>query len=400
MSFPYFPKQEPIKSIFKQTSEDEDQKLEGSPEFTVLMKGYRTRSCIYERILPDNVSSALRINGPRGSNGCMIYNQLGQIKIKTGLKTKQAGSGLFGLKTSGQQQLHHGRSNIQYNAGGKEDEGQALNVLAYGDVVEESVGGTRYIKATKILIRATDTLVLRGNNVNIEAQGEYSVAAGQIVTGTINDKEIITGQKMTIGAPEETTMKFDPRAQVNIISPGNINHKILGDYKLKSFGCISLFALGGFGTLVKNRSVGMSISTKTKFAAGGTAEWNRHPRDFEWTMNHGCSVSASPRTAHRLRAKRLSMQAAKPTRLRMTCETSVCTRRELLDFTFAFARFSGAFPDFKLDVIDLGFDLFADGKHPRTFDAYPAFNPLRSQSGIGGGHHQFIASPRLYLMET
>ena len=272
MSFPYFPKQEPIKSIFKQTSEDEDQKLEGSPEFTVLMKGYRTRSCIYERILPDNVSSALRINGPRGSNGCMIYNQLGQIKIKTGLKTKQAGSGLFGLKTSGQQQLHHGRSNIQYNAGGKEDEGQALNVLAYGDVVEESVGGTRYIKATKILIRATDTLVLRGNNVNIEAQGEYSVAAGQIVTGTINDKEIITGQKMTFGAPEETSMKFDPRAQYNIISPGNINHKILGDYKLKSFGCISLFALGGFGTLVKNRSVGMSISTRTKFAAGGTAE--------------------------------------------------------------------------------------------------------------------------------
>ena len=272
MSFPQFPKKEPIKSIFKQTSEDEDQKLEGSPEFTVLMKGYRTRSCIYERILPDNVSSALRINGPRGSNACMIYDQLGTIKIKTGIKTKQAGSGLFGLKTYGQQQLHEGRSNIQYNAGGSEDDGQALNVLAYGDVVEESIGGTRYIKATKILIRASQSLILRGNEVNVEAQGQFSVAAGQIVTGTINEKEIITGQKMTIGAPEETTMKFDPRAQVNIISPGNINHKILGDYKLKSLGCISLFALGGFGTLVKNRSVGMSISTKTKFAAGGTAE--------------------------------------------------------------------------------------------------------------------------------
>ena len=272
MSFPQFPKQKPIKSIFKQTTDDEDQKLEGSPEFTVLMKGYRTRSCIYERILPDNVSSALRINGPRGSNACMIYNQLGQIKIKTGLKTKQAGSGLFGLKTFGQQQLHHGRSNIQYNAGGSEDDGQALNVLAYGDVVEETVGGTRFLKATKILIRATDTLILRGNNVNIEAQGEFSVAAGQIVTGTINDKEIVTGQKMTFGAPEETTMKFDPRAQVNIISPGNINHKILGDYKLGTLGCISLFALGGAGTLVKNRSVGMSVSTRTKFAAGGTAE--------------------------------------------------------------------------------------------------------------------------------
>ena len=74
---------------------------------------------------------------------------------------------------------------------------------------------------------------------------------------------------MTFGAGEDTKMQFDPRAQVNIISPGNINHKVLGDYKLTSLGCVSLFALGGVGTLVKNRSVGMSVSTKTKFAAGG-----------------------------------------------------------------------------------------------------------------------------------
>ena len=32
-----------------------------------------------------------------------------------------------------------------------------------------------------------------------------------------------------------------------------------------------MFGVGGAGTLVKNRSVGMSVSTKTKFAAGGTS---------------------------------------------------------------------------------------------------------------------------------
>ena len=176
---------------------------------------------------------------------------------------------MFGIQSQGQQQQHLGRSNLQYNVGGTEDEGQALNVLAYGDVVEQCIGGTRYVKATKILITATDDLILKGNNISMRAQGEIQLGASQITRGSINDKEIIIGQKMTFGAGEDTKMQFDPRAQVNIISPGNINHKVLGDYKLTSLGCVSLFALGGVGTLVKNRSVGMSVSTKTKFAAGG-----------------------------------------------------------------------------------------------------------------------------------
>mgnify|MGYP003310214788 FL=1 len=66
-------------------------------------------------------------------------------------------------------------------------------------------------------------------------------------------------------------MQFDPRAQVNIVTPGSINMKAAQDFKLGTLGCVSLFALGGAGALVKNRSVGMSVSTKTKFAAGGTA---------------------------------------------------------------------------------------------------------------------------------
>ena len=259
-------------SIFKQTTPDESQSLSDGPNYTELLKGWRTRATIYERQLPDGTSNALRIQGPRGGNAAIILNDKGSVKIKCGpYNTNVAGSGLFGIQSQGQQQQHLGRSNLQYNVGGTEDEGQALNVLAYGDVVEQCIGGTRYIKATKILITATDDLIFKGNNISMRAQGEIQLGASQITRGAINDKEIVVGQKMTFGPGEDTTMQFDPRAQVNIISPGNLNHKVLGDYKLTSLGCVSLFAFGGAGTLVKNRSVGMSVSTKTKFAAGGTA---------------------------------------------------------------------------------------------------------------------------------
>lgn len=269
MSFPYFSSVEPVDSIFKQTGPDEDQKLEGSPNFTVLMKGYKTRSCIYERILPDDVGGALRIQGPRGSNTAMIFDNLGTIKIKTGLKTAQAGSGIFGLKTYGQQQLHNGRSNLQYNTGGKEDEGEALNILCYGDVVEEVIGATKYVRAMKILIEATDSMIIRGQNINIESSGELNMVGRQITQIQVNRKDIVIGQDMNFGSGEKTTMQFDPRAQVNVISTGSINHKVLQDYKLTALGCVSLFGVGGPGVLVKNRTVGMATTTKTKFAAGG-----------------------------------------------------------------------------------------------------------------------------------
>ena len=169
------------------------------------------------------------------------------------------------------EQTHQGRSNIQYNVGGSADEGQALNVLAYGDVVEQAIGGSRYIKATKIFITATDEFILQGQNVKIQATGELQLAGGSIVQAMTNKKEIVTGQSMELGVSEKSTIQFDPRGQVNIITPGSVNHKILQDYKLKALGCLSLFAVGGPGALIKNRGVGMSLSTKTVFQAGGTA---------------------------------------------------------------------------------------------------------------------------------
>ena len=259
--------------IFAQQTPDESQELGDGPRFNTLVKGYRTRAEIYERIFPDEETMSLRIDGPRGAGCFMSYRNDGGIRIGTGpLNTEIAGSSVLGLYSEGgTNQKHLSTSYYEYNMGGTEGKGVALSIKATGDVIEECEGGQHSIKATKILITATDQLEIDGQNILIAAQGDLQLQGASVNTITINEKDIITGQKMTFGAGEETSMQFDPRAQVNIVTPGSINMKAAQDFKLGTLGCVSLFALGGAGALVKNRSVGMSVSTRTKFAAGGTA---------------------------------------------------------------------------------------------------------------------------------
>ena len=260
-------------SIFTQTTPDQTQSLDDSPTFNVLLKGYKTRSMMYERLLPDNTGGALRLQGPRGGNTALIMDNNGSIKIKTGPKnTNVAGSGILGIKTQGQQQLHEGRSNLQYNVGGSENEGQALNILAYGDVVEEVKGATRYLKATKIYLQATDEFIIKGQNIKIQAGAELLMSATSFKSAQINKKEITVGQDMKFGAGESSDIKFDPRSSTNIVSAGCINHKVAGDYALRAIGNIHIGSLGGAGLLIKDRSVGMKLTTKTKFSAGGITE--------------------------------------------------------------------------------------------------------------------------------
>ena len=279
MSHPVGAKEYP-NNIFKQTTPDEEQSLKDQPRFCTWTKGWLTRSEIYERMLPDGLTAALRIDGP--SDSAFSLDDKGNVRILTGKKTTEvAGSGVLGIKTWGQQQLHNERSNIQYCAGGNENEGQALNVLAYGDVVEQAIGGTRYIKASKIEITATEELVLNGQTIKIQAQGDIEMAAAAINTAQTNKKEIILGQRMTFGAGEDTDLQFDPRASKNIISPGNVNHKVLGEYKLKSVRNMSFHALAGlfmsspkqttvqgFAGMIVNGPGGVNINSRI---LGGTS---------------------------------------------------------------------------------------------------------------------------------
>ena len=259
--------------IFTPTQPDETQQLADTLNYLTAFKGWRTRSEIYERVFPDGENMALRIDGPRGAGCFMTYRNDGGIRIGTGpLNTEIAGSCVLGLYSEGgTNQKHLSTSYYEYNMGGTEGKGVALSIKATGDVVEECEGGQHSIKATKILITATDQLEIDGQNILIAAQGDLQLQGASVNTITVNQKDIVTGQKMNFGAGEETSMQFDPRAQVNIVTPGSINMKAAQDFKLGTLGCISLFAIGGPGALVKNRLCGMSLSTKTQFAAGGTA---------------------------------------------------------------------------------------------------------------------------------
>ena len=255
--------------LFKQTTPDESQELSSGPKFRTVWKGSLTRSEIYERMLPDNLTCALRIDGPADS--AIVLNNKGNIRIITGEKTDIAGTGMLGIKTYGQQQIHYERSNIQYNVGGSDNEGQALNVLAYGDIVEETIGGTRYLKASKVLIEATEELVLNGQSVKIQAQGDIEMAAASFTKAQINKKEITIGQDMNFGAGESSDVKFDPRSSTNIVSAGCINHKVLGDYALRAIGNIHISSIGGAGLLIKDRTYGLKVTTTTRAMYSGVA---------------------------------------------------------------------------------------------------------------------------------
>ena len=272
-------------TIFEQKTPDEAQKLNSGPRFNTWYKGWFTRSEIYERMMPDGLTSALRIEGPDSGGAAIVMNSKGNIKLITGKRTDVAGSGTLDINTQGSNQLHNGRTNIQYNEGGTENEGQALNILCYGDHVEQAMGSERHIKASIIRIVATEELVLDGQNIRINAQGDIQMAASSLTTAQVNKKDIVIGQSMKFGAGEDTDLQFDPRASKNIISPGNVNHKVLGTYKIKSLrrmeikGVASLFmsspattTVQGLAGMIVNGPGGMNLnSAKTTFE---TADFN------------------------------------------------------------------------------------------------------------------------------
>jgi|SaaInlV_120m_DNA_3_1039746.scaffolds.fasta_scaffold10341_2 hypothetical protein len=226
------------KNIAKPTTPPKTQELVNGPRFNTCWKGHMTRSEIYERMLPDKQTATLRIDGPAGNSGFIAIHSSGAITLVTGERNveKGPGSGKLCIHTHGQQQKHEQRTDIEYSAG-DDEENQALNMIAYGDVVEQAVGSTRHIKAQKIVISASEELFLIGKSqVFIQAGsnggGTITMNAGNVEKITNNDKEIILGQRMTFGVSEDTTVQFDPRATINAVSPGHVNHKILGDYKV------------------------------------------------------------------------------------------------------------------------------------------------------------------------
>ena len=261
-------------SVFKQTTPDESQETTDKIKFCTVSKDVNTRCEIYTRLFPDKTTAALCIDGPAtGSSSAHItLDSIGRIKVLTGNRTDNSPvSGQLQMKTFGQIQQHMEASYIEYNAG-QDDKEFALNVKAYGKVTEECVGHQRTIKGEKIVICANDLLVLKGQNVRIQATGEIQLAGGQMTKVTVNDKSVILGQKMTFGAGEETSMQFDPRANISVVSTGHVNHRILGDYNLETGGVMHMKGAGGtFAAplITDNRQFGLRMNTLTKSFYGG-----------------------------------------------------------------------------------------------------------------------------------
>ena len=88
-------------TIFKQTTPDEAQNLVNGPRFNTWYKGWFTRSEIYERMMPDGLTAALRIEGPDSGGAAIVMNSKGNIKLITGKSTDVAGSGTLDINTQG-----------------------------------------------------------------------------------------------------------------------------------------------------------------------------------------------------------------------------------------------------------------------------------------------------------
>ena len=109
------------------------------------------------------------------------------------------------------------------------------------------------------------------NSVHIQAGpsggGEIKLAAGQISETTDTRVSVVTGQIMKDVISEELSLQYDPRASVNVISPGHMNVKAAGDIALGCAGAIEMIALGKktFFGLIKDPVATISMKT----VAGG-----------------------------------------------------------------------------------------------------------------------------------
>jgi len=229
-----------------------------------LCKGYRTRASIYERVLPDKLTTALCLDGPSGTDNGMTFHGDGRITVMTGARDPNLGAASGKLNITawgGGLHRHMDKCFMEFNDPTRD--GQALNIKCDGDYVEQTIGGERVIKAKVIRIEATDALYLVGQSVKIQSESDIEMAGTAINTAQINKKDIVLGQKMSFGAGEETSIQFDPRSNQSIISSGHINRVIAGDYNKYVAGVSNVTVGGGVFAvpLVEDRSATYNVKT-------------------------------------------------------------------------------------------------------------------------------------------
>lgn len=249
--------------------ETEDQKL--GIKIKTLLSGddceIHVRSFIGSsgRFEPD----ALVIFGPTDS--MMDFGSDGRITICTGKRTKERGpaSGRLNINANGGIHNYNYPTTITYNSAGEKEPSYAVGVTAYGDYKEETIG-EKHIRATKLYLNATDIIISAEATIHIQSgvagkSGSIKMTAGRFEQDYINEDKILFGQKTQIGAGEDTSIAYDPRATTTLTSAGTLQHRVTGDYKIVVAGVMATSVYGASPTgmtgvpLITDRTHGYSL---------------------------------------------------------------------------------------------------------------------------------------------
>jgi hypothetical protein len=130
------------------------------------------------------------------------------------------------------------------------EEGPAYSLKVYGNAYIESQGGHLSMRGETVTLNAVSVLSMKSDKDIIlqagENGGKITMNAGTVETNCAFIKDNVSGGiYKSVPSGEETTTSIDPRSTVNIVSSGNIQHKILGDLKLQVMGKTKMDLLGG-----------------------------------------------------------------------------------------------------------------------------------------------------------
>ena len=193
--------------------------------------------------------------------------QNGNINIQTA--GKQFGNGKLVTISRGGQIIKTGPTIIERTGYKKSflQEGETEKIIAaeetnYGDVLQETIGGTHTIKADNIVIDAQDTLIIKGpGGITIDTTALLKLVAADINEEYVTKTE--EGEKLEHKVQERKMTSSDVRSSDNIVISGHINRRIGGDYDM-DIGGVSATRIEGNNALkgvplVLNRLYGLHI---------------------------------------------------------------------------------------------------------------------------------------------
>ena len=216
------------------------------------------------------------LGGKNFGHGIHVF-QNGNINIQTA--GKQFGNGKLVTISRGGQIIKTGPTIIERTGYKKSflQEGETEKIIAaeetnYGDVLQETIGGTHTIKAENIVIEAADTLILKGpGGITIDTTALLKLVAADINEEYVTKTE--EGEKLEHKVQERKMTSNDYRSSDNIVISGHINRRIGGDYDLEVGGVAAHRIQGNKALkgvpLVLNRLYGLHIGLNAPSAGFG-----------------------------------------------------------------------------------------------------------------------------------